>query len=93
MERAGLIPEPTSALDTESSKKVEKSLLGMLPPLKTRHSAVSARTGQLTRDDGADGQQGGVERRGTGPKALVWITHEDAQAERVGTRTVNLSRQ
>ena len=38
-------------------------------------------------------QEGGVERKGTGPKALIWITHEDAQAERVGTRTVNLSRQ
>lgn len=30
-------------------------------------------------------------RRGTGPRALLWITHDPEQAQRVGTRTLNLS--
>ncbi|GFZ51799.1 hypothetical protein JCM24511_09567 [Saitozyma sp. JCM 24511] len=72
-----LLDEPTSALDAATMKTVEKSLVSMLPPLKTQHS----------------GRGGGVERKGTGPKALLWITHEAAQAERVGTRTVDLTRQ
>jgi len=41
---ARLIAEPTSALDAESSKKVERTLLEMLPPLKTRHSTVRTMT-------------------------------------------------
>lgn len=36
-----LMTEPTSALDADSMKKVENSIIGMLPPLKTRHSTVS----------------------------------------------------
>ncbi|WWC66642.1 uncharacterized protein I206_100545 [Kwoniella pini CBS 10737] len=34
----------------------------------------------------------GIQRKGTGPKALIWITHSAEQAERVGTRTLDLSR-
>ncbi|EIW68034.1 hypothetical protein TREMEDRAFT_69531 [Tremella mesenterica DSM 1558] len=64
-----LLDEPTSALDEESMKTVERSLLEMLPPLRTQNSNVR-----------------------TGPKALIWITHEASQADRVGTRTVDLSR-
>ncbi|KLT42803.1 putative ATP-binding cassette transporter [Cutaneotrichosporon oleaginosum] len=30
--------------------------------------------------------------KGTGPKALLWITHAPEQAQRVGTRTVDLTR-
>ncbi|BEJ10946.1 hypothetical protein CspHIS471_0103680 [Cutaneotrichosporon sp. HIS471] len=30
-------------------------------------------------------------RKGTGPRALLWITHAPEQAQRVGTRTLNLS--
>lgn len=69
-----LLDEPTSALDEASMQQVEKSLVEMLPPLKTQHSS-----------------QGGVQRKGTGPRAFVWITHEASQADRVGTRTVDLS--
>ncbi|KAK8845509.1 hypothetical protein IAR55_006224 [Kwoniella newhampshirensis] len=31
-------------------------------------------------------------RYGTGPKALIWITHSPEQAERVGMRSIDLSR-
>jgi hypothetical protein len=37
------IAEPTSALDAATMKTVEKSLVSMLPPLKTQHSGVSGR--------------------------------------------------
>jgi len=57
--------------------KVERSLLEMLPPLKDQQSQDSTDT---------------VQRRGTGMKALIWITHEAAQADRVGTRTVDITR-
>ncbi|ORY22624.1 P-loop containing nucleoside triphosphate hydrolase protein [Naematelia encephala] len=70
-----LLDEPTSALDAETMKKVENSLLSLLPPLKTQPSTSN-----------------GVRRRGIGPKAYVWITHEAAQAERCGTRTVDITR-
>jgi ABC-type phosphate transport system ATPase subunit len=30
-------------------------------------------------------------RKGTGPKALVWITHAPEQADRVGTRRLDLT--
>ncbi|RXK36744.1 ATP-binding cassette transporter [Tremella mesenterica] len=36
-----LLDEPTSALDEESMKTVERSLLEMLPPLRTQNSNVS----------------------------------------------------
>ncbi|KAK4685183.1 UDP-glucose/iron transport system ATP-binding protein, partial [Tremellales sp. Uapishka_1] len=71
-----LLDEPTSALDEETMKKVEKSLLEMLP----QQRGIHATSGEPT-------------RKGTGPKAFVWITHEDAQAQRVGTRTVDITRQ
>ncbi|WVR03516.1 hypothetical protein IAU60_000507 [Kwoniella sp. DSM 27419] len=74
-----LLDEPTSALDEVSSKKVETSLLEMLPEPKGS-----------TRPNGR-----GTTRRGSpsgaGPKALIWITHSSDQAERVGTRTLDLS--
>ncbi|WWC58224.1 uncharacterized protein I303_100762 [Kwoniella dejecticola CBS 10117] len=34
----------------------------------------------------------GIRRKGTGPKALIWITHSTEQAERVGTKDLDLSR-
>ncbi|WVQ80332.1 hypothetical protein IAT38_002437 [Cryptococcus sp. DSM 104549] len=71
-----LLDEPTSALDEVSSKKVEESLISMLPPLQGRPSS-----------------ENGVKRTGTGPKALIWITHSAEQAERVGTRTLDLGHQ
>ncbi|WVW81912.1 hypothetical protein I302_103912 [Kwoniella bestiolae CBS 10118] len=72
-----LLDEPTSALDAESSEKVEKSLLGMLPPLRG--------SSQNTKNNN------NVQRKGTGPKALIWITHSAEQADRVGTRSLDLS--
>ncbi|KAL1407074.1 hypothetical protein Q8F55_006487 [Vanrija albida] len=33
-----------------------------------------------------------IPRRATGPKALVWITHSPEQADRVGTRKVDITR-
>ncbi|GHJ87969.1 hypothetical protein NliqN6_4371 [Naganishia liquefaciens] len=59
-----LLDEPTSALDPESIKKVEKTLLSLLP-----------------NGDKPDGTL----------KTLVWITHEAAQGDRVGTRTFDVS--
>ncbi|WWC85900.1 uncharacterized protein L201_000770 [Kwoniella dendrophila CBS 6074] len=34
----------------------------------------------------------GIQRKGTGPNALIWITHSSEQADRVGTRSLDISR-
>lgn len=76
--------------------RVERSLVGMLPRGKADtdvgrlgagvHDCVEYRTDT----PGQDGEM--VDCAGSGPKAILWITHSDAQAERVGTRVVNLGR-
>ena len=54
------VTEPTSALDTDSSARVERELTDMM------HSPDSTL------------------------KALVWITHSPEQAQRVGTRFLEI---
>lgn len=70
--------EPTSALDPETTSKVETTLLSFLP--RSEHnpagSEVRSRVGK------------------GGPKAYLLITHSDEQAERLagkGARVVDLS--
>ena len=79
--------EPTSALDEETMKKVEKSLVGMVHDgvvsFNSRPKTKNA-TPSLTR---ARHQQ----QSGGTLKALVWITHEASQAKRVGTREFDVS--
>ncbi|WWD22462.1 hypothetical protein CI109_106955 [Kwoniella shandongensis] len=70
-----LLDEPTSALDEETMKKVEKSLVEMLPRREGQSSNSSS------------------PRYGTGPKALIWITHSPEQADRVGTRSIDITRE
>ncbi|WVF66126.1 hypothetical protein IAT40_000865 [Kwoniella sp. CBS 6097] len=69
-----LLDEPTSALDEENSKKVEKTLISILPSHKG--NSASSSQSRPTR---------------FGPKSMIWITHSAEQAERVGTRTLDLS--
>lgn len=76
--------------------RVERSLVGMLTRRKADED-VCCRGGGCdgcvrfhTDTSGQDDEL--VDRAGSGPKAILWITHSDAQAERVGTRVVNLGR-
>ncbi|WVQ62596.1 uncharacterized protein L199_000742 [Kwoniella botswanensis] len=41
--------------------------------------------------EGDSRQNGHIQRKGNGPKALIWITHSAEQADRVGTRSLDLS--
>jgi len=73
--------------------KVERSLLGMLPPSKDGADAVSPfSTRWQCGESILINQAGDVERTGSGPKAYIWITHSTAQAQRVGSRTVDITR-
>lgn len=77
--------EPTSALDPESAMLVEKTLVAMLPD-----APISAR--KVSRERKSANEKGNATpRKGTGPRALLWITHAPEQADRVGTRTIDLT--
>ncbi|WRT63748.1 uncharacterized protein IL334_000671 [Kwoniella shivajii] len=47
--------------------------------------------GMLPSIQGGSHPVNGVRRKGTGPRGLIWITHSAEQADRVGTRTLDLS--
>jgi ABC-type iron transport system FetAB ATPase subunit len=70
--------EPTSALDPETTSKVEATLLSFLP--RSEHNPA--------------GSEGRSRAGKGGPKAYLLITHSDEQAERLagkGARVVDLS--
>jgi len=68
--RVLLLDEPTSQMDPETTAGVERTLRELLLLARQQHS------GGGTDLDGADD---------SGPLAVVWITHDTAQAERVAT--------
>lgn len=78
--------EPTSALDPESALAVEKTLISMLPPAPISAPNVRSRRQNITDTKGS-----ATPRKGTGPRALLWITHSPEQGERVGTRSIDLT--
>lgn len=73
--------------------KVERSLLDMLP----QHGGDQLTVGVLdvhdTCIDGLIPQGADIPSQVRGPKALVWITHDASQAKRVGTRTLDITRE
>jgi ABC-type iron transport system FetAB ATPase subunit len=75
------VVEPTSALDPETTQKVEKTLLGLLPNGDQVRSRFDCSTQSLISCSKPDGTL----------KALVWITHSAEQGDRVGTRTFDVS--
>ena len=82
--------EPTSALDEETMKQVENGMLELLP----NGSNVSTLTSPTLDSDGTLLLTLALLIQPDPTlKAFIWITHEASQADRVGTRTLDVSQQ